>query len=81
MTCRARSCIPIYRVSAAERHVAMIDLSQLAVDLGQFLEWIKRLGPDVTIVSQLLGLEHAPVGDEAEWTHPPFSAAIANGQR
>ena len=38
----------------------------LAVDLGRFLELIKRLGPDVAVVGQLLDLEHAPVGGEAD---------------
>ena len=38
----------------------------LAVDLGRFLELIKRLGSDVAVVVQLLDLEHAPVGGEAD---------------
>ena len=38
----------------------------LAVDLGRFLELIKRLGSDVAVVGQLLDLEHAPVGGEAD---------------
>ena len=38
----------------------------LAVDLGRLLELIKRLGPEVAIVGQLLDLEYAPVGGEAD---------------
>ena len=37
----------------------------LAVDLGRFLEFIERLGSDVAVVSQLLDLEHAPIGGKA----------------
>jgi hypothetical protein len=37
----------------------------LAVDLGRFLELIKRLGPDVAVVGQLFDLQDASVGGEA----------------
>jgi hypothetical protein len=38
----------------------------LAVDLGRFLQFLKRLGSDAAVVSQLLDLEHTPVGGEAD---------------
>ena len=37
----------------------------LAVDLGRFLEFLKRLSANLTVVGQLLDLEHTAIGSES----------------
>ena len=45
----------------------------LAVDLGRFLKFSKRLSSDVAVVGELLDLEHAPIGGEADLAQGPSS--------